>query len=139
MVGSVFNKVLLSLASVCFLLSMTALPLIFTNAVPAAVEENFATFPLDTICGSDGDCNDVENDWTFSTTTRDYYAWDLDNLDDVVNNNAEPRYVKKGPYSYTITSEKTLLNHDTDNGELTYNVVNHTSVLKIVKILATKN
>lgn len=123
MVGSVFNKVLLSLASVCFLLSMTALPLIFTNAVPAAVEENFATFPLDTICGSDGDCDDIENDWAISTTTRDYYAWDLDNLDDVVNNNAEPRYVKKGPYTYTITSEKTLLNHDTDNGELTYNVV----------------
>ena len=36
---------------------------------------------------------------------------------------AEPRYEKKGPYTYEITSEKTLLEHDEQNGELTYNVV----------------
>lgn len=120
---SVLNKFLLGLAAVCLVANMTALPIIFTGAVPGAVEENFATFPLDSACGSDGDCNSIEDDWATSTTTRDYFAWGLSNLDEVIEQNAQPRYEKKGPYTYEITSEKTILNHNEDNGELTYNVV----------------
>ncbi|MBT7459661.1 MAG: hypothetical protein HN794_01305, partial [Euryarchaeota archaeon] len=120
---SVLNKALLSLATICLIVNMTALPVIFTGAVPGAVEENFATFPLDSACGSDGDCDSIEEDWATSTTTRDYFAWGLSNLDEVIEQNAQPRYEKKGPYTYEITSEKTLLEHDKENGELTYNVV----------------
>ena len=120
---SVLNKILLSLATICLVANMTALPLVFTAAVPSAVEENFATFPLDSVCGENGDCSNVESDWETSVTTRDYFAWDLVNLDEVLAEQASPRYQKKGPYTYEITSEKTLLNHDSENGELTYNVV----------------
>lgn len=120
---SVLNKFLLGLAAVCLIANMTALPIIFTGAVPGAVEENFATFPLDSACGSDGDCDSIEDDWATSITNRDYFAWNLANLDQVLNENAEPRYEKRGPYTYEITSEKTILNHNEDNGELTYNVV----------------
>lgn len=123
MQASVLNKALLSLATICLIVNMTALPVIFTGAVPGAVEENFATFPLDSACGSDGDCDSIEDDWATSTTTRDYFAWGLSNLDEVIEQNAQPRYEKKGPYTYEITSEKTLLEHDKENGELTYNVV----------------
>ena len=120
---SLLNKFLLGLAAVCLIANMTALPIIFTGAVPGAVEENFATFPLDSACGSDGDCDSIEDDWATSITNRDYFAWNLANLDQVLNENAEPRYEKRGPYTYEITSEKTILNHNEDNGELTYNVV----------------
>ena len=120
---SVLNKFLLFLATFCFIANMTALPIIFTGAVPGAVEENFSTFPLDSACGTDGDCDSIEDDWITSTSSRDYFAWNLVNVDQVVNENAQPRYEKKGPYTYEITSEKTLLNHDKENGELTYNVV----------------
>lgn len=120
---SVLNKILLSLATICLVANMSALPIVFTSAVPSAVEENFATFPLDSACGENGDCSSVESDWEVSVATRDYYAWDLVNLDEVLAEEALPKYQKKGPYTYEITSEKTLLNHDSENGELTYNVV----------------
>ena len=120
---SILNKILLTLATLCLITNMTAIPIIFTGAVPGAVEENFATFPLDSACGTDGDCDSIEEDWTTSTATRDYFAWGLSNIDEVLNENAQPIYEKKGPYTYEITSEKTLLDHDKDNGELTYNVV----------------
>ena len=120
---SVLNKILLSLAAICLVANMSAIPIVFTSAVPSAVEENFATFPLDSACGEDGDCSSVEVDWEVSVATRDYYAWDLVNLDDVLAEEALPKYQKKGPYTYQITSEKTLLNHDSENSELTYNVV----------------
>ena len=119
----VSNTILLGLAAFCLLINLTLLPIVFTSAVPSAVNENFATFPLDSACGEDGDCSSVQDDWASSTSTRDYFAWDLANLDQVLNENAEPRYEKKGPYTYEITSQKTLIEHDQENGEISYNVV----------------
>ncbi|HIK78178.1 MAG: hypothetical protein CXT69_02000 [Methanobacteriota archaeon] len=117
------NKLLLGAATFFLLMNVILLPIVFTGAVPSAVEEKFATFPLDSACGEDGNCESVEDNWATSTATRDYYAWNLANLEDVLAEDAEPRYEKKGPYTYEITSEKTLLEHDEQNGELTYNVV----------------
>ena len=117
------NKILLGAATFLLLINVTFLPMVFTSAVPGAVEEKFATFPLDSACGDDGNCDSVEDSWATTTVTRDYYAWNLANLEDVLAEGAEPRYVEKGPYTYEITSEKTLLEHDEQNGELTYNVV----------------
>ena len=82
---SVLNKILLSLATICLVANMSALPIVFTSAVPNAVEENFATFPLDSACGENGDCSSVESDWEVSVATRDYYAWDLVNIDEVLS------------------------------------------------------
>ena len=117
------DKVLIGVGLSALLLNLTLIPLVFTGAVPGAVEDKFATFPLDSICGEDGDCNTIEESWAISTSTRDYYAWDLTNSNEVLEDQAVPKYEKKGPYTYEITSEKTLLEHDKDKGELTYNVV----------------
>ena len=120
---SLLNKILLGAATFFLLINVTLLPIVFTGAVPGAVEEKFATFPLDSACGNDGNCESVEDSWATTTVTRDYYAWNLTNLEDVLAESAQPRYEEKGPYTYEITSEKTLINHDEQNGELTYNVV----------------
>ena len=117
------DKLLIGIGFTCLFLNLTLLPLVFTNAVEGAVEEEFETFPLDSACGKDGDCDTLEEDWLESTTTRDYYAWDITNLQDVLQNQAAPNYKKMGPYTYEITSEKTLIEHDSNEGHLTYNVV----------------
>ncbi|MDG1557492.1 MAG: hypothetical protein P8Q98_06795 [Candidatus Poseidoniaceae archaeon] len=118
------SKLLIGFGLVSLLLNLTILPVVFTGAVAGAVEDNFATYPLDAICGQDGDCDSVEKDWATSTSTRDYYAWDLTNADQVLENQVPPEYERKGPYTYQITSHKTLLEHDATKGELTYNTVN---------------
>ena len=117
------DKVLIGVGLTTLLLNLTILPLIFTGAVPGAVDDKFETYPLDSICGEDGDCSTIEEGWESSTTNYDYFAWDLINLDEVLENQATPQYQKKGPYTYEITSEKTLLEHDESNGQLTYNTV----------------
>jgi len=118
------DKFLIVVGLSALLLNLTIIPIVFTGAVPGAVEDKFKTYPLDSACGEDGDCNSVEGSWAISTTTRDYYAWDLTNVNEVLEDQELPKYEKKGPYTYQITSEKTLLEHDKENGELTYNVVN---------------
>ena len=117
------DKFLVGVGLSALLLNLTLIPIVFTGAVPGAVEDKFATYPLDSVCGEDGNCDSLKEDWVTSTTSRDYYAWDLINLNDVLENQVEPQYQKMGPYTYDITSEKTLIEHDKDNGELTYNVV----------------
>ena len=119
------SKYLIGLGLVALLLNLTLLPIVFTGAVAGAIDDKFATFPLDTICGQDGDCDSVETSWATSTSTRDYYAWNLTNADNVLENQAPPKYERKGPYTYQITSHKTLLEHDAEKGELTYNVINY--------------
>ena len=117
------DKYLIGIGLACLLLNVTLLPIVFTGAVEGAVEDKFETFPLDSICGEDGDCDTLEEDWLVSSTSRDYYAWDITNLQEVIDNQAEPDYKRMGPYTYDITSEKTLIEHDSYNGHLTYNVV----------------
>jgi hypothetical protein len=117
------DKFLVGIGLSVLLLNLTLIPIVFTGAVPGAVEDKFKTFPLDSACGEDGNCDSLKEDWVISTTSRDYYAWDLINLNDVLENQVEPQYEKMGPYTYDITSEKTLIEHDKNNGELTYNVV----------------
>ena len=117
------DRWLIGIGLACLLLNVTLLPIVFTGAVEGAVEEKFETYPLDSACGEDGDCDTLEDDWAVSTTSRDYYAWDITNLQEVIENQATPDYERMGPYTYDITSEKTLIEHDSYNGHLTYNVV----------------
>ena len=123
MVFGLRDKVLIGVGLTFLLLNLTLLPIVFTGAVPAAVDEKFETFPLDAACGENGDCSTVEADWATSTAQRDYYAWDVTNLADVMDTGATPTYQKMGPFTYDITSTKTLIEHDEDAGELTYNLV----------------
>lgn len=117
------DRWLIGIGLACLLLNVTLLPIVFTGAVEGAVDEKFETFPLDSACGEDGNCETLEDDWAVSTTSRDYYAWDITNLQEVIENQATPDYERMGPYTYDITSEKTLIEHDSYNGHLTYNVV----------------
>lgn len=123
MVFGLRGKVLIGVGLTFLLLNLTLMPLVFTGAVPDAVDDKFETYPLDTACGENNDCDSVEPDWATSTSQRDYYAWDVTNLADVMDAGAVPTYQKMGPFTYDITSQKTLIGHDEDAGELTYNLV----------------
>ncbi len=123
MVFGLRDKVMIGAGLTFLLLNMTLIPIVFTGAVEGAVEEKFETYPLDVACGEDGDCSTVEADWVTSMSQRDYYAWDVTNLADVMENGSTPTYQKMGPFTYDITSTKTLIEHDSDAGELTYNLV----------------
>ena len=116
-------KVMIGLGLSILLLNLTLLPIVFTGAVPGAVEEKFKTYPLDSACGEDGDCDSVERDWEISTSRRDYYAWDVTNLAEVMDDGAVPTYQKMGPFTYEIRTLRTLIEHDEDAGELTYNAL----------------
>ena len=116
------DKVLIGLGLTFLLLNLTLIPIVFTGAVPDAVDEKFETYPLDSACGEDGDCDSVDSEWATSTSLRDYYAWDITNLEEVMNG-SDPTYEKMGPFTYEITSKKTLISHDASAGEMTYNVV----------------
>ena len=87
-----------------------------TGAVPGAVDDAFATYPKDNACAND-DCSEVNEDWASSVSTRDYYAWNLSNPDDVLYGD-DPQFVKIGPVTYEIITNRTLLDYDADAGTM---------------------
>jgi hypothetical protein len=102
------------------LLNVTLLSMLATGAVEGAVDENFATFPLDEAC-EDTDCTTMKADWTTSTSEQDYYVWSMTNSAAVAaDGSVEPTYEKVGPFTYSITSTKTFISHDPTAGELKY-------------------
>ena len=62
-----------------------------TGQVPAVVEEAVAMKVKDDICENTL-CTEVSDDWTESTSQRDFYAWHITNVDDVILNNSDPQY-----------------------------------------------
>ena len=100
------------------ILNLAVLAPIATGAVPDAVAEATAEAPKDDICSND-DCTEFEADWLSSSTDRDFYAWNLTNLGDVMMGNA-PVYEEIGPVTYTVTSERHMLDHNSTSGEITY-------------------
>jgi len=100
------------------ILNLAVLAPIATGAVPDAVAEATAEAPKDDICSND-DCTEFEADWLSSSTDRDFYAWNLTNLGDVMMGNA-PVYEEIGPVTYTITSDRHMLDHNSTSGEITY-------------------
>ena len=68
---------------VLILLNVAAIAPAATGAVEDVVDETFASYTKDTIC-ADADCTEAEEDWASSTAQRDYYAWDVTNLADVM-------------------------------------------------------
>ena len=95
-----------------------------TGAVDGAVQSAFQTYTKDTICAND-DCSEVNDDWATSTSERSYYAWNLTNYDEIQNNpTAKAEFEQVGPVVYEITAERTLVEHDSEEGTISYTEVN---------------
>ena len=109
-------------AALALLVLSAPLSMLSTGAVEGAVEENFETFTKDNACANN-DCTEAESDWASSTSQRDYYAWDITNVEDVMENGTAPAYEKVGPFTYDITYKRTILDYDEDAGTMTYNQV----------------
>lgn len=90
-----------------------------TGAVPDAVEEAVAMKVKDDICENTM-CTEVNPDWEESTSQRDFYAWHITNVDDVIENKSDPIYEKIGPVTYDVTLKKEVDSYDIKNGLLTY-------------------
>jgi hypothetical protein len=90
-----------------------------TGQVPAAVEEAVAMKAKDDICENTM-CTEVNEDWAESTSERDFYAWHILNVDDVIENMSAPIYEKIGPVTYDVTLKKEVDSYDIKNGLLTY-------------------
>ena len=105
--------------------NMAVLAPVATGAVEDAVQEAVATKPLDDAC-KDGNCDNVEDDWASSTEERSFYAYSITNLNDVMGDGEEPiapTYTRLGPFTYDVTSTKTIVEHNSSAGTLTYNEV----------------
>ena len=107
---------------VLILLNVAALAPMATGAVEDVVDETFETYTKDSICAND-DCTEAEEDWASSTAQRDYYAWDVTNVADVMATGATPVTEKVGPFTYDITTTRTINSYDAAAGEVTYNAV----------------
>ncbi len=95
-----------------------------TGAVDGAVDSMFQTYTKDEIC-EDEDCTELSEDWLTSTSERDYYAWNLTNLDAILADfNVDAVYDQVGPVTYEISTERTLINHDAEAGTITYSEIN---------------
>ena len=100
-------------------LNLAVLGPMATSAVPAAVEDAVALKVKEDIC-LDNLCRDVKDDWKVSTSQRDFYAWHISNVDDVIENMSEPVYEMVGPVTYDVTLKKEVDSYDHRKGLLTY-------------------
>jgi hypothetical protein len=112
------DKAMLGAGLMFLILNLALIAPIATGAVPDAVAEATAEAPKDDICSND-DCTEIEADWASSSTDRDFYAWNLTNLGGVLGGDA-PVYEEIGPVTYTITSDRHLMEHNSTSGEITY-------------------
>jgi len=116
------DKTMLAAGLMFLVLNLALLAPLSTGGVPDAVDETFATYTKDTTCAND-DCTEAEADWAVSTSQRDYSAWTITNLDEMLANGSEPAYKEIGPFTYDITKTNTLTGYDATNGTLTYTQV----------------
>ncbi len=100
-------------------LNLAVLGPMATSAVPDAVEDAVAMKVKEDIC-LDNLCRDVNDDWKESTSQRDFYAWHILNIDDVIENMSEPEYERIGPVTYDVTLKKEVDSYDHRKGLLTY-------------------
>ena len=104
--------------------NMAVVGTVATGAVEGAVQEMFQTYTKDSICAND-DCSELNDDWLTSTSERDFYAWNLTNVDEILDDpSADGTYQEIGPVTYEITTERTLIGHDAEAGTITYSEIN---------------
>ena len=116
------DKTMLAAGLMFLVLNLAVLAPLSTGGVQDAVDETFATYTKDTACAND-DCTEAEADWAVSTSQRDYSAWTITNLDEILANGSEPAYTEIGPFTYDITKTNTITGYDETNGTLTYTQV----------------
>ena len=115
---SIIDKGMFGAGLLLIVLNVAILAPMATGGVVSAVEEATATKPLDDIC-SDSSCKFANPDWASSTSPRDFYAWDIVNLDEVLSGE-DPIYQEVGTVTYDVTSEREIVSHDKENGSITY-------------------
>jgi hypothetical protein len=113
------DKTMLGAGLMFLILNLAVLGPIATGAVPDAVAEATAEAPKDDICSND-DCTKFESDWLSSSTDRDFYGWNLTNLPEVLAGSESANYTRVGPVTYTITSDRYMIEHNPTAGEITY-------------------
>ena len=113
---------MLAAGLIFLVLNLAVLAPLSTGGVQDAVDEKFETYTKDTACAND-DCTEAKADWAVSTSQRDYSAWTITNLDDILATGAEPAYTEIGPFTYDITKTNTLTGYDKTNGTMTYTQV----------------
>ncbi len=116
------DKTMLAAGLMFLVLNLAVLAPLSTGGVQDAVDETFATYTKDTACAND-DCTEAEDDWAVSTSQRDYSAWTITNLDEMMANGSEPAYKEIGPFTYDITKTNTITGYDATNGTMTYTQV----------------
>ena len=116
------DKTMLAAGLMFLVLNLAVLAPLSTGGVQDAVDETFATYTKDTACAND-DCTEAEEDWAVSTSQRDYSAWTITNLDEMMANGSEPAYKEIGPFTYDITKTNTITGYDATNGTMTYTQV----------------
>ena len=116
------DKTMLAAGLMFLVLNLAVLAPLSTGGVQDAVDETFATYTKDTACAND-DCTEAKADWAVSTSQRDYSAWSINNLPDMMANGSEPAYTEVGPFTYDITKTNTITGYDKTNGTLTYTQV----------------
>ena len=116
------DKSMLVAGLMLLILNLAVFAPLSTGGVQDAVDDTFATYTKDTACAND-DCTEAKADWAVSTSQRDYSAWTITNLDDMMDNGSEPAYTEIGPFTYDITKTNTITGYDETNGTLTYTQV----------------
>ena len=116
------DKTMLAAGLMFLVLNLAVLAPLSTGGVQDAVDEKFETYTKDTACAND-DCTEAKDDWAVSTSQRDYSAWTINNLDDMMANGSEPAYTEIGPFTYDITKTNTITGYDETNGTMTYTQV----------------
>lgn len=116
------DKTMLAAGLMFLVLNLAVLAPLATGGVQDGVDEKFETYTKDTACAND-DCTEAKADWAVSTSQRDYSAWTITNLDDILATGAEPAYTEIGPFTYDITKTNTITGYDATNGTMTYTQV----------------
>ena len=113
---------MLAAGLIFLVLNLAVLAPLSTGGVQDAVDEKFETYTKDTACAND-DCTEAKADWAVSTSQREYSAWTITNVDDILATGADPTYTEIDPFTYDITKTNTLTGYDKTNGTMTYTQV----------------
>ena len=92
--------------------------------VAGQVEAGVQDVVADGYDGYDDDGNenytaDYDDEWLISTSERVYFAYSLDNPDEVDAGEAH-EFTKMGPFIYEVTTTREIIDFDYDAGEMTY-------------------
>ena len=65
-----------------------------------------------------------DEEWLNATSERSFFAWNLNNANELQDDGAEMEFEKMGPFTYNLTTMREVLYHDESAGTLTYREYN---------------